>query len=174
MKYIEIRPSLYIYQFPVGSDYIMDLYDITTNIGIQRIKKVEKDDALPIILFYASPWDEDKLYKIANSRQTVSDVDALLFRMAKSRNRTFGQPYNVCIKRHTTPVYVNELYNQFRMYKKKGLDIQGIVMDNVEIEEQCGASLHQQLLCFTHWAGIPVVVKQEVKYGEEKKLLEFK
>lgn len=26
---------------------------------------------------------------------------------------------------------------------------------------------------FTHWANIPVVVKQKVKYGDEKKLLEF-
>ena len=150
--------SLYIYQSPVGSDYIRDLYEITTELGSQRRdKKIEESSDVPIILVYASPWDEVKLYEIVNSHEKLSE-----------------QPYNVRIKRHVTPVYVNELYNQFRMYKKKGIDIQGIVMDNVEIEEHCGETLHQQLLCFTHWAGIPVVVKQEVRYGEEKNLVEYK
>lgn len=91
-----------------------------------------------------------------------------------SHEKLSEQPYNVRIKRHVTPVYVDELYNQFRMYKKKGVNIQGIVMDDVVIEERCGETLQHQLLCFIQWAGIPVVVKQEVKYGEEKNLVEYK
>lgn len=152
------EPALYIYQSPVGSDYIRDLYEITAELGFQRRdKKNEKSSDVPTILFYASPWDEVKLYDIMNSHEKLSE-----------------QPYNVRIKRHVTPVYVDELYNQFRMYKKKGVNIQGIVMDDVVIEERCGETLQHQLLCFIQWAGIPVVVKQEVKYGEEKNLVEYK
>mgnify|MGYP004664485591 CR=1 FL=1 len=172
------EPSLYIYQSPVGSDYIRDLYKITTELGSQRrYKKIEKSSDVPTILLYASPWDEVKLYDIVNSHEKLSDLDAFLYNLYKlmrSGTKISEQPYNVRIKRHVTPVYVNELYNQFRMYKKKGIDIQGIVMDNVEIEERCGETLQQQLLCFIQWAGIPVVVKQEVKYGEEKNLVEYK
>ena len=37
------EPALYIYQSPVGSDYIRDLYEITTELGSQRRdKKIEK------------------------------------------------------------------------------------------------------------------------------------
>lgn len=33
------EPALYIYQSPVGSDYIQDLYEITRELGSQRRDK---------------------------------------------------------------------------------------------------------------------------------------
>lgn len=38
------EPVLYIYQSPVGSDYIRDLYEITTELGSQQRDKKNREE----------------------------------------------------------------------------------------------------------------------------------